>query len=307
MSVTVSETAGDVTGAVLAGVDGSDFSYRAARWAADFAERERRELVLIVCDAAAVPLAEPYAPIPVGVVERISEYSKTVGGEVAAAIAAEFPAVRLRSAVLSGRPGALLCDLSGGARCVVVGTRGVSGFRSLLLGSVSADVALHAECPVAIVRGEKRDGPVVVGIDGTPTSDGAEAEAFRQASLRGTRLVAVQTWTDLSTDALYGYGLTDADLQQLSEEAAESLSERLAGWGEEYPDVEVERVIVPASPAERLIEESRRAQLVVVGSHRHRGVRRFLLGSTSRTVTTHAHCPVLVVRDVGDHHGPRGH
>ena len=76
----------------------------------------------------------------------------------------------------------------------------------------------------------------------------------------------------------------------------EVLADRLAGWAEKYPDVTVRRLVARDRPARALVEESGRAQLVVVGSRGRGGISGLLLGSVSQALLHHAACPVAVVR-----------
>ncbi len=74
------------------------------------------------------------------------------------------------------------------------------------------------------------------------------------------------------------------------------LAERLAGWGQKYPEVAVRRVIVRDAPARALVEASKSAQLVVVGSRGRGNATGLMLGSVSHGVLHAAHCPVVIVR-----------
>jgi nucleotide-binding universal stress UspA family protein len=134
---------------------------------------------------------------------------------------------------------------------------------------------------------------VVVGVDGSPTSEAALAFAFEAAATRGVSLVAVHTWWDLFVDPTMA-PLPDWDAIEVDER--EVLAERLSGWGEKYPDVPVQRLVERDQPAHALVEQSLRAQLVVVGSRGRGNFAGLVLGSVSHAVLHRAHCPVAVVR-----------
>jgi nucleotide-binding universal stress UspA family protein len=148
-----------------------------------------------------------------------------------------------------------------------------------------------------VVRGEaeERDpaAPVVVGVDGSPLSEAALAFAYEAAVMRKVPLVAVHTWWELILDP---HVTSMIDWAALENEEREVLAERLAGWGEKYPDVQVERLVLRDHPGHVLVEQSKRAQLVVVGSRGRGGFTGLVLGSVSHAVLQRAHCPVAVVR-----------
>jgi nucleotide-binding universal stress UspA family protein len=73
------------------------------------------------------------------------------------------------------------------------------------------------------------------------------------------------------------------------------LSDRMAQWREKFPSVRLELVTALDNPARALVEQSRSAQLVVVGTRGHRPLAGALLGSTSHALLHHAACPVAVV------------
>jgi hypothetical protein len=80
------------------------------------------------------------------------------------------------------------------------------------------------------------------------------------------------------------------------DQGGEVLGERLAGWQDEYPDVQVKRKLMCDIPARWLLEESRHAQMVVLGSHGRGGFGGMLLGSVSSALAQSAKVPVIVVR-----------
>jgi nucleotide-binding universal stress UspA family protein len=219
----------------------------------------------------------------------------------AAAVAAAgvVPGLAVEQEVVTGFPVPVLSAEATRARLVVLGDRGLGGFTGLLVGSVAVALSAHAPCPVVVVRGPTPgappplEGPVVVGIDGSPTSEAALAFAFEAADLRGVPLLAVHTWTDYQIEstmvAVLEGDAIDADEHRL-------LAERLAGWGEKYPDVRVQRLVTRYRPARTLLEQSAHAQLVVVGSRGRGGFAGMLLGSVSHAMLHHAGCPVAVVR-----------
>lgn len=83
----------------------------------------------------------------------------------------------------------------------------------------------------------------------------------------------------------------------MTQDAVEVLAERLAGYAQDYPDVTIERSVLPEDPAKALLDAAGAdASLLVVGSRGRGGFRGLLLGSTSQKVMHHAECPVMVVR-----------
>lgn len=285
-----------VSSTIVVGIDGSESALEAAVWAAKAAERQGKSLTIL---AAYETQAAAYAPalvIPQDVIDIIRKEAEENVHTAAAKARTTAPSVDVTGKVVEGRPSPVLIDASHDAALVVVGSRGLGGVRGLFLGSVGVDVAAHAASPVVVYAGPGGPGPVVVGIDGSELSEAALSSAFEQASQLGTKLKVVHTWTDLASDALNGYGLDADQLQRLADEAHEVVAERIAGFGSDYPDVEIERVVVPDGPANQLIEHATDAQLLVVGSRGRGGFRGLLLGSTSQAVLHKATCPVLVVK-----------
>ncbi|AJW41380.1 MULTISPECIES: universal stress protein [Nocardiaceae] len=282
---------------IVVGVDGSPSSTSAAQWAADVAERTNSPLhVAGAVQEPALYMGEAALAIPVEVWDEQRRACERVVTEVATAVLARHPVVTVTTSVEEGAASAMMVELSRTARMVVVGNAGSGPIVTTLFGSTAQKTANSALCPVVVWRQgtESDDAPVLVGIDGSATSEAAVEQAFDLASLFGVPLIAAHTWNSLSQGTpLSMPGSPDGG----ESDERLVLAECLAGWSEKYPDVTVEHVVRRGNPAHILIELSRRAGLVVVGSHGRGVVARTLFGSTSSNLTRHAHCPVMICRD----------
>lgn len=159
--------------------------------------------------------------------------------------------------------------------------------RGELLGSVALAIASSNPVPVALVHpGEavNETAPVVVGVDGSPTSTEAVSVAFEAASVRGTELVAVHAWSDLTVEGHYRIRSLLKDPARIGQEGREVLSERLAGLPDKYPDVRVRPMVVQGRRSPVLLDVASTAQLVVVGRRGHGGFTGMLLESTSQAL-----------------------
>jgi nucleotide-binding universal stress UspA family protein len=140
---------------------------------------------------------------------------------------------------------------------------------------------------------------IVVGVD---YSDGAKAAlrfALEEAKLRQAKLRAVHAWQfsgHLGAPGLEGsYPGFGGELEVMRGAAEAEFEAALREFAAGTPGVEVERRIVEGSPAGVLVEESRGADLLVVGSRGRGGFAGLLLGSVSQQCAQHAACPVVIV------------
>lgn len=133
---------------------------------------------------------------------------------------------------------------------------------------------------------------VVVGVDGSDASKDALRWAAKQAQLTSGEVHAVIAWQWPFT---YGYytGYSDADFAAQSRETLEEAVTESLG---ELPPVPVTFSVVEGHPAPVLIEASRSADLLVVGSRGRGAFTAMLLGSVSENCVHHASCPVVVIR-----------
>lgn len=286
---------------IVVGVDGSERCQHAVRWAADEARRVGTGLRLV--HSVKAPLGYPPGHVDWHEL-RTSLEDQGRGWLEQAREAAErtAPGLSVELVLDTGSATATLLAESRHAEQLVLGSRGLGGFTGLLVGSTSVETAAHAHCPVVVVRGRETpdapplDGPVVVGVDGTPVGEAAIAFAFAEASRRETDLVAVHAWTDLVLEAAYTGSGAALYFTPMAQQAEETLGERLAGWQEKYPDVNVVREVVREHPTGALLRRAEHARLVVVGSRGRGGFKGLLLGSTSQHLLHHAACPVAVIR-----------
>jgi nucleotide-binding universal stress UspA family protein len=285
---------------VVVGVDGSESAQGA--FAHGAWEAHRRGGVLRLVYVSHVP------PRYVTGVD-LSATARAAGAELLAEYAQRaetaYPGLRVESQVLSGSPGAVLVQASRDAALVVVGSRGLGGFAGLLLGSVGTQLAAHSAAPVIVMRPPNDRGtlgaapasaPVVVGVDGIPESTAALGFAFEEAAARGVGLIATYAWWLLPPSELKPEAPRAYDLGEAEEAARRMLAEAVAGWRQQYPDVDVDlRPDRALNPVVGLLELSRTAGLLVVSRHGGNTFSRLLFASISDIAVREAHCPVAVV------------
>lgn len=283
---------------ILVGIDGSPESLAAVRWAAREAVLRRRPVTLmhvvspIIVSWSIEAVLSDYQGWQEDNADNVIKLAQeALSAAVDGSPALEVLVERRHDGVMTE-----LSDASGSADLIVIGSRGLGPVGGALLGSVSRGLLHHARCPVVVAKdgvvgNTARDLPVLLGIDGSPSSEAAIGFAFAEASRRGVELVALHAWSDVALFPFLGM-----DWHTFEDQGHEILGERLAGWQEQYPDVTVHRRIVCDKPARWLIDESRQAQLVVVGSRGRGGISGMLLGSVSTAVAESASAPVAVVR-----------
>lgn len=147
-------------------------------------------------------------------------------------------------------------------------------------------------------------GTIVVGVDGSPGSLAALRFALAEARLRDATVVAVHAWVFPLVEGPEPFllelpGPQVDTLAQVTAAVAlqseERLGRALQEVAREAEGVEVERRVTEGNAAAVLIEASKDAELLVVGSRGLGGFSRLLLGSVSRQCVSHASCPVVVV------------
>lgn len=214
-------------------------------------------------------------------------------------VGSDFPNVTCAGELVFGHAAQALIERSTDAEMIVIGHRGSGGFARLPLGSVSWQVATHAECPVIVVRpgvaGKLQENRVVAGVDTDDVSLNALDFAYMEADLRGARLELVHGAFSPGMVPTGPIGMVPPDFGAMDRGAREFLEKEITRRRDRYPSVQAELRIEHTRPATLLAEASRNASLLVVGSRGRTGLRRLLLGSVSAEVLHTADCPVGVV------------
>ncbi|HEX6870620.1 MAG TPA: universal stress protein [Micromonosporaceae bacterium] len=296
---------------IVVGVDGSEQSMTALRWAAEAATLSGQRLHLLhgfvwppLAASYGLPPEAWYDPRPRREAERIVAEMLAQARDLAVG-------VPVTGSVVDGSPAAVLIEASNQAATLVVGARGHGGFAGLLLGSVSSQVAVHAHCPVVVVpaghevedEGTRR---IVVGVDGSDGSNLAAEYAFREAARRGVELTAVRAWTPPGPAWRTDIRPLTLDSEEIAVAERDLLHTALADWEMAYPQVRVEPRLIADHPVAALVAASAGAQLVVVGSRGYGAFRGRLLGSVSMGVLHRAACPVVVVHPHRHEAGAQG-
>lgn len=283
---------------VLVGVDESACSQEALAWAE--ADAAAKGVALTIATVVDLPRL---ADVPLSA-ELVGTAELAAWRRVAAAAARSRDVVRgvpvLGRALVGDAPAELL-RLAAGADEVVVGSHGTGRFGGLLIGSVGSRVAEHAPCPAVVVRGRPRTGPVVVGIDNSPHSDAALEYGFAYADRHGLPLVGLHVYTlgafvyPAVPYPVPPYGI-EQELARIRAEVVRAAEHSLEVLTQKYPEVQARMDVAEGAAAEKLVEASRTASLLVLGTRGHGRLAGMLLGSVSHAAIRHAHCPVVIAR-----------
>jgi nucleotide-binding universal stress UspA family protein len=277
---------------MLVGVKNFDTSRTAVRWAAERAKARGLELHLVhIVDegmrrAGNAGLLEAARTDVDQMLASAEDLARTVA-----------PELDVTTETRVGDPQADLITLSENADMVVVGSDSTGKDTSRRHGNRGFRIAAASTTPVAVIPTidfAGRDG-VVVGVDGSPTSEHALVFAVEEADRLGQPLIAVNAWPN---PVVYGYDLAFPVeyVEDLTEIGNQTLTRSLDGVMGAYPNVQVRRIVAEGDPITVLSEVAEDASLIVVGSHGRGAVARFLLGSVSHGVLARLSAPTVIVR-----------
>ncbi|MGW6963228.1 universal stress protein [Streptomyces zaomyceticus] len=274
---------------ILLGVDPRDQSVPALVWAADEAVRRGLVLRLVV----AVPPA--HDGLRYDALARQSALRMRAESAIANAedlVRYLHDGLRIATERVNGVPATVLRDMAAHAALVVVGSRRPGRAAEMFSeSSVAVPLTARADCPVVVVRAPEHTvvhpPTLVVGVDGSESSQAAVAFAVEEASMREARLRAVWVWPRPV--------LTHDDAEAGLAERRRLLAESVAGWAGRYPDVAVSQEVLRGHPVEQLALASQESLSLVVGRRGRGGYSGMRLGSTVHGLLHRAPCPVITV------------
>jgi nucleotide-binding universal stress UspA family protein len=300
---------------ILLAIDGSASSRAVLRLVGSLAWPEGTiiELVGVVQPAVQALLPSGMA-FPMDEDARTTETGRALAQTLeAAADELEAPGRGVRPVLLEGRAANVIVERAAQRRAelVVIGSRGLGPLRSMLLGSVSAEVVDHAPCPVLVVR-RPAVGPILLAVDGSRSSNGAVTFLAGARFLASRPIEVVSVAPSDASPLMSLVPLSDAELQaspadllvlrQRSEGIAARATEELLaeGWTARWS-------VSQGHPAREIIQAATLfgSDLIVVGSRGRTGVTRMMLGSVARNVLLHTDASVLIVREPVRSKAPR--
>jgi nucleotide-binding universal stress UspA family protein len=261
----------------LVAVDGSDDGWAALDWTARAAARVGAPLRILHVEPTTGGLAE----VLLGAGPEPSQ-DHPVTNEAVDRVKATAPGTAVTTRVVAGDPKHVLPSQSRGAALLVVGTRGRSGLRGWLAGSVSRAAAGYARCPV-VVHKRTEDvtaGHILIGLD--PLNLRPEVLAFAVSAAR-------------ALEAPLRLIVGDLPSSERADAARDELEAVLTALHQEHPLLDASAEYSARDESDWLVELSRTAELVAVGRELSGLLMTYPLGRAADALLDQAHCPVAVI------------
>ncbi|TFD46026.1 universal stress protein [Cryobacterium sp. TMT1-2-1] len=273
---------------VIVAIDGGPASSAAVDWMLERARTVNLTVELTtVIELGWVPAGGPQDDFHLVYERALAEAARRVD-EAA-------PSLKKTSVMRRGAPVEELIRASAKADLLVIGTKKTGFMAGAVYGTLPLRLAAHARCPLVVVPANwtHLDGPVVVGVEDDDTSDVALDFAAREAVRLGRGLVIVHAWSIPATLGFDdGLMIPFDDLRQAHDEILARAAGRIR---EANPGMDVTVTLEQGPAAQTLVDASRTAELLVVGTHGRGAVAGLILGSVSHDVLLNMPCPIAVV------------
>jgi nucleotide-binding universal stress UspA family protein len=296
---------------ILVPLDGSELAETALQSARLIARKQAAELILITVST----YGQLLAPSPAGYSMMIpaqtpnlldsdaENYLDTIYHKV------YEPGLEIKTKAVSGDIAGNIVDLAAaeGVDLIIMTTHGYSGFTRWMMGSVTERVLRSAQCPVLVIRCADLPKQAVIPLDGSELSELALAPGLTLARLLGAQstLLRINQEKKLSNLELSLLDAAEAGLgrhidQQLDQEEEDNAANYLKNIARRYssPEVEIRTVVLGGSPAESILAyvEAGAVDLLIMATHGHSGLRRWVYGSVTEKCLNNSACAMLIVR-----------
>jgi len=300
---------------ILLPIDFSAASARVLDYAIPFAEQFGAKLTLL---HVIEPLIMPDFINPIPLMVDTSKLTAICKGELELLMKKNAVAPKLVKNVLV-REGRSFHGITEAARelrteLIIMATHGYTGFDHVLMGSTAERVVRHAPCPVLVIRPHPdnlldtgfRMKKILVPIDFSDCSRKAVSYAIALAHQKGAEVallyvVAPVPYCGRGDSALFNYGICEPDYARLDSEMRSTGAEQLSKLvKEEMPSgIPITTLVRTGFPSQEITQIAKNiwADIVVISTHGHTGLKHVFLGSVAEHVVRHAPCPVLVVRE----------
>ena len=283
---------------ILLSTDGSEFSEGAVREAIRLAKRCSSSLTALSVietnaelEALAPQVTEKAEKVARANLEAVQARSKKEGVDCAIAIhAGEDSWEYIVDEATKNK-----------STMIVMGRRGRSGLKRLMMGSVTTRVIGHSPCNVLVVpkAAQLEFRNILVATDGSKYSAAAASEAIGLAKQNNSALTVISVVpSELATPVDIDFTVNQREFIAEKEMQEAEKNAKAVKEAAEKEGVFVKAFVMSGKPAEAIIEtaKEKRADLIVLGSHGRAGLEKLLMGSVTERVIVLAACPVMVVK-----------
>lgn len=280
-----------MTETIVVGVTEAPVTRRAVDWAVRRAAHRGQQVELVSVVGGAIG-AVGEGSVMAAVLEATQHMLDAEAARVASS------GVHITTRVEAGNPVHVLVEESTNAALLVIGSDYRGPGSGPARGAHGIRVVAASSCPVVVVPDidiHDRTG-VVVGVDGSPVSEGAIRFAAAEADRLGEPLIAVSVWTPVTAPRNAAMVYPELYLSNMQRTAEEHLALSLAGLRVQYPDLIIDERALKGYPSTVINALAAEAKLAVIGTRGRNAVARFLLGSISHEVLQRVATVTVITR-----------
>ncbi len=281
--------------AILVGVDGSHASYKATWWAANYAKHAGLTLQIVCAYSLPSYAAVSFDATYTAMGDDNAAHNDAQEILSKAKAIADEQGVEASTLIVTGDPASVFVELSRNYNLIVIGNRGKGGLAERLLGTTSSSLPAYAYCPIVVVPYTDDEGNLMhLNNTITKVAVGSDESKWGLKALEIAAAFADSWGAELDVISAVP-NMKGSEDEGVMASFQEDLDVRIKPLEEAYPNLKINKQIVPGPAAGALTKASYDHDVVVVGSRGRGGFTGLLLGSTSQGLLQHAVGPVYVV------------